>query len=70
MTRSRLRDLGIVVGELPTGPHNAITDVDALRALHAAAKHAGAPAATLAHIVARGTALASPATTQDEEATA
>lgn len=27
MTRSRLRDLGIVVGELPTGPHNAITDV-------------------------------------------
>ena len=27
MTRSRLRDLGIVIGELPTGPDNAITDV-------------------------------------------
>jgi D-aminopeptidase len=27
MTRTRLRDLGIVVGELPTGPDNAITDV-------------------------------------------
>ena len=47
---------------------DAITDVDALRALHAAAKHAGAPAATLAHIVARGTALAAPAT--NKEATA
>ena len=47
---------------------DAITDVDALRALHAAAKHAGAPAPTLAHIVARGTALAAPAT--NKEATA
>ena len=47
---------------------DAITDVDALRALHAAAKHAGTPAATLAHIVARGTALAAPAT--NKEATA
>jgi len=27
MTRVRLRDLGIVIGELPTGVHNAITDV-------------------------------------------
>ncbi|MCB0145823.1 MAG: P1 family peptidase, partial [Caldilineaceae bacterium] len=27
MTRARLRDLNIVIGELPTGPHNAITDV-------------------------------------------
>lgn len=27
MTRARLRDLGIVIGELPTGPNNAITDV-------------------------------------------
>lgn len=27
MTRSRLRDLGITVGNLPTGPYNAITDV-------------------------------------------
>ena len=49
---------------------DAITDVDALRALHAAAKHAGAPAATLDAIVARGKALAAPATTRDEEATA
>ena len=47
---------------------DAITDVDALRTLHTAAKHAGAPAATLAHIVARGTALAAPAT--NKEATA
>ena len=49
---------------------DAITDVDALRALHAAAKHAGAPAVTLDAIVARGKTLAAPATTQDEEATA
>ncbi|HSM57947.1 MAG TPA: P1 family peptidase, partial [Candidatus Sulfomarinibacteraceae bacterium] len=28
MTRARLRDLGITIGTLPTGPHNAITDVD------------------------------------------
>ncbi|MBI5876057.1 MAG: P1 family peptidase [Chloroflexi bacterium] len=27
MTRARLRDLGITIGELPTGPNNAITDV-------------------------------------------
>jgi len=27
MTRTRLRDLGITIGEWPTGPHNAITDV-------------------------------------------
>lgn len=27
MTYSRLRDLGITIGNLPTGPHNAITDV-------------------------------------------
>lgn len=39
---------------------DALTDVDALRALHAAAKHAGAPADTLAAIVARGKALAAP----------
>ena len=47
---------------------DAITDVDALRALHAAAKHAGAPEATLDAIVARGKALAAPAT--NKEATA
>jgi D-aminopeptidase len=27
MARARLRDLGISIGRLPTGPHNAITDV-------------------------------------------
>lgn len=27
MARHRLRDLGITIGDLPTGPHNAITDV-------------------------------------------
>ncbi|HSZ51391.1 MAG TPA: P1 family peptidase [Caulobacteraceae bacterium] len=27
LARARLRDLGIVTGDLPTGPHNAITDV-------------------------------------------
>jgi D-aminopeptidase len=27
MTRMRLRDLGITIGTMPTGPHNAITDV-------------------------------------------
>lgn len=27
MSRARLRDLGIKIGNLPTGPHNAITDV-------------------------------------------
>ncbi len=27
MTRPRLRDLGITIGTLPTGPFNAITDV-------------------------------------------
>ncbi len=27
MTRARIRDLGIVIGDYPTGAHNAITDV-------------------------------------------
>jgi D-aminopeptidase len=27
MGRARLRDLGIAIGQMPTGPHNAITDV-------------------------------------------
>jgi D-aminopeptidase len=27
MARARMRDLGIIVGEMPTGPHNTITDV-------------------------------------------
>ena len=25
--RARLRDLGIIIGDYPTGPHNTITDV-------------------------------------------
>lgn len=31
MTRPRARELGITPGELPTGPHNAITDVPGVR---------------------------------------
>ena len=31
MKRRRLRELGIVVGRLPPGPHNAITDVPGVR---------------------------------------
>ncbi|HZY45582.1 MAG TPA: P1 family peptidase [Anaerolineae bacterium] len=34
MTRKRLRDLGITIGTLPTGPNNAITDVDGVRVGH------------------------------------
>lgn len=32
--RARARELGLVVGELPTGPHNAITDVGGVRVGH------------------------------------
>jgi D-aminopeptidase len=32
--RARARDLGIVVGSLPAGPHNAITDVPGVRVGH------------------------------------
>lgn len=34
MPRPRARDLGIVIGELPTGPFNAITDVAGVRVGH------------------------------------
>ena len=34
MTRPRLRDAGLVVGSLPPGPHNAITDVGDVRVGH------------------------------------
>ncbi len=27
MTRPRIRDFGVMIGRLPPGPHNAITDV-------------------------------------------
>ena len=30
----RARDLGIIIGHLPTGPHNAITDVGGVRVGH------------------------------------
>jgi len=33
--RPRLRDLGVTIGSLPTGPLNAITDVDGVRVGHA-----------------------------------
>src|SRR6266849_2297481 len=35
MTRPRARDLGVVIGTLPTGPLNAITDVAGVRVGHA-----------------------------------
>jgi D-aminopeptidase len=34
-TRRRFRDLGFTIGALPTGAHNAITDVDGVRVGHA-----------------------------------
>ena len=34
MQRKRLRELGITIGELPTGPLNAITDVPGVRVGH------------------------------------
>jgi D-aminopeptidase len=34
MTRPRARDLGLSVGSLPTGPENAITDVEGVRVGH------------------------------------
>ncbi len=33
--RPRVRDIGLVLGELPVGPHNAITDVAGVRVGHA-----------------------------------
>jgi D-aminopeptidase len=35
MNRARIRDLGVVIGELPTGPYNAITDVPGVLVGHA-----------------------------------
>jgi D-aminopeptidase len=34
MERCRARELGLVIGSLPTGPHNAITDVPGVRVGH------------------------------------
>ncbi len=39
MTRARLRDLGITVGQLPAGPYNAITDVAGVRVGHSTIIH-------------------------------
>ena len=35
MNRARIRDIGVTIGELPTGPHNAITDVPGVLVGHA-----------------------------------
>ena len=35
MNRARIRDLDVTIGELPTGPHNAITDVPGVLVGHA-----------------------------------
>ncbi|MGB3352171.1 MAG: P1 family peptidase [Mycobacterium sp.] len=40
----RARDLGIVIGEHPPGPDNAITDVAGVRVGHATLQHDGPPA--------------------------
>ena len=39
MNRARLRDLGISIGALPTGPHNAITDVPGVLVGHTTLKY-------------------------------
>ena len=39
MARIRLRDLGVIIGEMPTGPHNAITDVAGVRVGHTTLVH-------------------------------
>lgn len=39
MTRARVRELGITIGYLPTGPHNAITDVSGVTVGHQTVIH-------------------------------
>src|SRR5215510_12619095 len=39
MSRARIRDLGITIGALPTGPHNAITDVPGVLVGHTTVIH-------------------------------
>ncbi len=39
MNRARLRDLGIKIGMLPTGPNNAITDIPGVRVGHVTVIH-------------------------------
>ena len=40
----RARDLGVVIGETPTGPNNAITDVAGVRVGHTTLDETGPPA--------------------------
>ena len=39
MARARLRELGFGIGRMPTGRHNAITDVDGVLVGHATLIH-------------------------------
>ena len=41
--RPRARDIGLAVGTFPTGPYNAITDVDGVLVGHATVIECGAP---------------------------
>ena len=41
--RARLRELGIIIGELATGPHNAITDVEGVQVGHVTLIEEGGP---------------------------
>ena len=41
--RTRARDLGIVLGTLPTGPDNAITDVAGVRVGHSTLRRGSGP---------------------------
>jgi D-aminopeptidase len=43
MTRQRVRKMGFPVGDLPTGPHNAITDVSGVRVGHTTLIHGEGP---------------------------
>lgn len=43
MDRGRARDLGVVIGAYPTGPRNAITDVDGVRVGHATVRRDPSP---------------------------
>ena len=41
MNRRRLRDWGIAIGELPTGPHNKLSDVPGVTVGHATVADSG-----------------------------
>lgn len=46
LERVRLRELGIVIGDLATGPHNAITDVEGVQVGHLTLIEEGGPVRT------------------------